>query len=126
MNLLGRSMGGLDVRYAAHVLGSNKVASVTTNVPGIYYQSYSGSNVFNVSLGPSDALPAVAGVLFGFEPNNGLVGVNSAGWGNVRNLYRNANHLDEVNHLLGSTGLFGFNARGFFKDFTHDLQKRGY
>lgn len=198
VNLLGHSMGGLDVRYAAHVLGSNKVASVTslatphrgaagadlaalilqgdptgitpsllnaiaaifggvvtngdlslpqdattavinlsspflhewnkefTNVPGIYYQSYSGSSVFNVSLDPSDALLAVASVLFGFEPNDGLVGVNSAGWGNVRNLYLNANHLDEVNHLLGSTGLFGFNARGFFKDFARDLQKRGY
>ncbi|MCB0218491.1 MAG: triacylglycerol lipase [Chrysiogenetes bacterium] len=198
VNLLGHSMGGLDVRYAAHVLGATKVASVTTmgtphrgapgpdilvqilegdptgispallnalgtvfggyitngdlslpqdattavinlsspflyqwnqeftNVPGIYYQSYTGSSVFNISLDPLDAVMAVASVLFLFEPNDGLVGVNSAKWGNQRNMNLNANHMDEVNQLLGSTGLFGLDARGLYKDIARDLQKRGY
>ncbi|MEW6776001.1 MAG: triacylglycerol lipase [Bdellovibrionota bacterium] len=199
VNLLGHSMGGLDIRYAAKVLGSTKVASVTsmatphrgavgadfalllinnlnpggittallnaladlfggvvtnnnlslpqdamaaltnlssaylaswnqqfTNVPGIYYQSWSGASVFNVSLDPTDALLAATSILFGFEPNDGLVGVNSAGWGTIRNLKLNANHLDEVNHLFGSTGLFGFDAKGFYRSYASDLQKKGY
>ena len=198
VNIIGHSMGGLDARYVAHVLGSGKVASVTTmgtphrgapiadlgmlilngdptgittsllnavavifggvvtngdlslpqdmavqlenlsspflnawnqqftNASGVYYQSYSGTSVFNISLDPSDALLAITSVIFGFEPNDGLVGLNSSGWGNQRNLRLNANHLDEVDQVLGSTGLFGLDARGLYKDIARDLQKRGY
>ena len=198
VNLLGHSMGGLDARYAAHVLGSTKIASVTTmgtphrgapsadlaslvlqgdftgitpallnalaavfggfvtnnnlflpqdataalinlstpflnqwnqqftNAPGVYYQSYTGNSVLAISLDPLDALMAVTSVLFLFEPNDGLVGVNSAKWGNIRNMSLNANHMDEVNQLMGSTGLFGLNAKGLYKDIARDLQQRGY
>lgn len=199
VNLIGHSMGGLDARYAAHVLGSSKIASVTTmgtphrgapgpdilmmvingidvggltssivnaladvfggyvtngnpnlpqdaiaaitnlttsylynwnkqftNAPGVYYQSYSGASVYSISLDPLDAVMWTLSLLFGFERNDGLVGVNSAGWGNVRNLYLDANHMDEVNQLFGSTGLLGLNAKGLYKDIVRDLQKRGY
>ena len=198
VNILGHSMGGLDARYVAHILGSAKVASVTTfatpnrgtvvadvaaifindrtgsglsgavinalafifgsalsgstalpqdlvagitnlttpfvtnwnktftNATGVYYQSYGGSSVYNVSLDISDAVLWTTSLLFGFEANDGLVGVNSTGWGTVRNLKLNANHLDEVNQLFGSTGLFGFDAKGFYRGWAGDLQKKGY
>ncbi len=196
--LLGHSMGGLDVRYAAkYRLGANKVAAVVTlasphrgaviadltyailngamtltgpvgdavnafvsllggtilsgkiylpqdvvlavknlttaylagwntvvtNVPGVTYWSYSGTNVVNVSLDPTDALMFVTS-LVDSTPNDGLVSRTSASWGVAKNLNLNANHLDEVNQLLGSTGVF--DAKSFFRGVASELKSKGF
>ncbi|MCB0218488.1 MAG: alpha/beta fold hydrolase [Chrysiogenetes bacterium] len=196
VNLIGHSAGGQDVRYAAHVLGASKVASVTTlgtahrgnlsselimlvldgdptgitpaladaffdlfglpalnegepmpqdfvnamrgftrasmhtwnevitNAPGVYYQSYGGTRLINNLLDPADLALAVTGIIYGFEPNDGLTPLWSSGWGNERNLRLKANHMDLIDQTSGMTG--DFSAPGLFKDIARDLQKRGY
>ncbi len=97
--------------------------TVVTDVPGVTYWSYSGTSTVNLSLDPSDALLFVTG-LVDSTPNDGLVSKTSASWGVAKNLTLNANHLDEVNQLLGSTG--GFDAKGLFKGIASGLKAQGF
>ncbi|MCW5828085.1 MAG: triacylglycerol lipase [Deltaproteobacteria bacterium] len=96
---------------------------VTTNVPGVLYWSYGGTSIVNISLDPTDALMFLTGIVDPV-PNDGLVNRESAKWGTVKNVNLNANHLDEVNQLLGSTGWF--DAKGFFKGMAAELKNLGY
>lgn len=95
-----------------------------TNAAGVYYQSYGGTDLLNFDLDPSDELLLITSILFGFEPNDGLTGVTSSGWGVQRNLRLNANHMDLIDFIAGMTGTF--NAPGLFKDIARDLYNRGY
>lgn len=62
--------------------------------------------------------------------NDGLVGVESAKWGNFRGVEDAAwyspgcDHLNMVGHLFGVTP--GFDAPEFFTGIVGDLKNRGY
>ncbi len=94
-----------------------------TDVPGVTYWSYSGTRTVSLSLDPLDALMFVTG-LVDSTPNDGLVSKTSAAWGTAKNLNLSANHMDEVNQLLGST--FGFDAKGLFKGIASELKSKGF
>lgn len=78
----------------------------TPNVRGVKYFSYTGTSVVNLGIDPSDAILFAMSAFFPFEKNDGLVSQSSARWGTVIDDDLNANHLDEINHLLGDTGVF--------------------
>ena len=197
-NIIGHSLGGMDARYVAHVMGASKIASCTTlatphrgmpssdlgiqlldgilgwndldkkiadavgwvigaianlgddlpqsgydaivqattwymaewntiitNAPGVYYESWGGSQVLTNVLDPVDYGMLLTSVLYFGEPNDGIVSVSSAGWGNVRNLRLPANHLDFANQVLGLTS-WRFDALEFFKDHAAGMKARGF
>lgn len=92
---------------------------VVKNLPGVPYFSYTGTSVVNLSLDPTDAFLFATSVIFFPEKNDGMVEQSSTRWGTVVNDNLNANHLDEVNHLLGDTGVF--DAIGFFGNLAKKL-----
>lgn len=96
----------------------------TTNVPGVLYWSYAGTRQSWLSFDLSDPLMALLGsIAYGSRPNDGFVEVASARWGTEKNLNLNANHLDEINHLFGSTG--SWSATGFYKGIASELKNLG-
>lgn len=99
------------------------------DVPGIYYQSYAGrikslTASFLVSAPLNLYINSVDG------PNDCMVSVKSAQWGNYRGEITGAwwcggvDHFMEIGHLFGATP--GFDAPGFYVGIARDLQKRGY
>jgi len=99
------------------------------NVSGIYYQSYAGriktvTPTFIVSTPLNLFISSIDG------PNDCMVSVNSAKWGNYRGELTGAfwcgglDHFMEIGHLFGVTP--GFSAPDFYVSVAKDLQGRGY
>lgn len=109
--------------YMTEVFNEN-----TKNVAGVYYQSYAAKAKTSC---PSVILePTWLIMLIEEGANDGLVGVESAKWGNFRGIEDAAwyspgcDHLNIVGHLFGITP--GFDAPEFFVDVVSDLKDRGY
>ena len=100
----------------------------TPNASGVYYQSYAAKAKTSC---PSVILePTWLIMLIEEGANDGLVGVESAKWGNFIGIEDAAwyspgcDHLNIVGHLFGITP--GFDAPEFFVDIVSDLKDRGY
>ena len=102
------------------------------NVPdmsGIYCQSYAGRiKTFTPTAIVSTPLNLYISSIDG--PNDCMVSVNSAKWGNFRGELTGAwwcgglDHFMEIGHLFGVTP--GFSAPDFYVSVAKDLQGRGY
>jgi len=106
---------------------TNVFNPATPNVSGVYYQSYAYQ--IKTIIGAGMFLPTWL-IQSGMEgPNDGLVSVSSARWGNFRGVIGGAwwagvNHLMCVDMLFGITP--GFDAVGHFEDIVADLKSRGF
>jgi triacylglycerol lipase len=86
--------------------------------------SWTGDDPTTNILDPLDALFFIVSLLFD-EPNDGLVEVCSAHFGDVlRDNYR-MNHLDEVNQMLGLTALFETDPKSVFRTHANRLKNAG-
>jgi triacylglycerol lipase len=97
------------------------------NVSGVYYQSYAYQ--IKTAIGAGIFLPTWLVQLAKEGPNDGLVAVSSAQWGNFRGVISGAwwagvNHLMCVDMLFGITP--GFDAVGHFEGIVSDLKRRGF
>jgi triacylglycerol lipase len=115
---------GLSTNYMVKTFNPN-----VPNVSGIYYQSYAGriktvTPTFIISTPLNLYINSIDG------PNDCMVSVNSAKWGNFRGELTGAwwcgglDHFMEIGHLFGVTP--GFSAPDFYVSVAGDLQKRGY
>lgn len=100
----------------------------TLDKSGVYYQSWAAKAKTSC---PSIILEATWAIMLIAEgANDGVVGVNSAKWGNFRGVEDAAwysvgvDHLGIVGHLFGATP--GFDANEFYVDIASDLKGRGY
>jgi len=100
----------------------------TPDIDNIYYQSWAAKVKYAC---PNLILDPIWRVLVKREgPNDGLVGVESAKWGNFRGVESAAwwspgcDHLNIIGHLFGLTP--GFNAPDFYVNITSDLKTRGF
>jgi len=100
----------------------------TPNVSGLYYQSYT-STIRYMSNSLILGVPWL--IALHYEgPNDGLVSVTSAKWGNFRGVIEGAwwsggvDHLNIVNQFFGITP--GFDAPQFYIDLVSDLKSRGF
>ncbi len=103
--------------------GEGEAVSQTPAGPRRNY-SWTGDDPYTNVLDPLDPLFAIASLLFD-EPNDGLVEVCAAHFGDVlRDNYR-MNHLDEVNQMLGLTALFETDPKTVFRNHANRLKKAG-
>ncbi|MFP4532473.1 MAG: esterase/lipase family protein [Desulfobacterales bacterium] len=100
----------------------------TKNVGSVYYQSWAAKAKTSC---PSVVLEPTWLIMLAKEgANDGLVGVDSAKWGNFRGVEKAAwyspgcDHLNMVGHLFGATP--GFNAPDFFVDIVNGLKSRDF
>jgi len=100
----------------------------TPNVDDVYYQSWAAKAKTSC---PSVVLQPTWLIMLAQEgANDGLVGVDSAKWGNFRGVEKAAwyspgcDHLNMVGHLFGATP--GFNAPEFFVGIVSELKNEGY
>ena len=98
----------------------------TPNVAGIYYQSWAAKVKWST---PSIVLEPLWLIMLAYEgANDGIVGVESAKWGNYRGEQAAAwyspgvDHMGMVGHLFGLTP--GFNAPAFYVSIVKDLKAR--
>ncbi len=101
---------------------------LTPDVKTVYYQSWAAKVKYAC---PTIILDPIWRMLADREgPNDGLVSVESAKWGNFRGVESAAwwspgcDHLNIIGHLFGVTP--GFNAPDFYVDLAADLKTRGY
>jgi hypothetical protein len=99
----------------------------TPDVKEIYYQSWAAKVKYAC---PTIVLDPIWRMLKTVEgPNDGLVSVESAKWGNFRGVESAAwwspgcDHLNIIGHLFGLTP--GFNAPSFYVNIVADLKTRG-
>jgi triacylglycerol lipase len=115
---------GLSRPYMNNIFNPN-----VKDVAGIYYQSYAGriktiTATFIISAPLNLYINSIDG------PNDCMVSVNSAKWGNYRGEITGSwwcggvDHFMEIGHLFGITP--GFSAPDFYVGVATDLQKRGY
>ncbi len=100
----------------------------TLNAGTVYYQSWAAKVKYGC---PNIILDPIWRLLAAKEgPNDGLVSVESAKWGNFRGIESAAwwspgcDHLNIIGHLFGVTP--GFNAPDFYMDVVADLKKQGF
>ena len=100
----------------------------TPNIGGIYYQSWAAKAKWAA---PSVVLQVPWLIMLTQEgANDGLVGVESAKWGNFRGVEQAAwysagcDHINIIGHFFGVTP--GFNAPEFYKSIVADLKHRGF
>ncbi len=76
------------------------------NVRGhnIRYFSWTGDNAYTNVFDAADPFLGITGLVFGFEKNDGLVGVCATYLGQVLGDDYHMNHADAVNHLFGIRG----------------------
>ena len=84
---------------------NDRAPQVTVNGNTISIYSWAGRSVLTNPLDGTDPFLAITALSFGFESNDGLVSVCSQKLGRYIGAFR-ANHLDEVNHLLGLRSIF--------------------
>lgn len=100
----------------------------TPDMPNIYYQSYASHINKNY---PSVLWRTLAGILKPYDgKNDGLVGVESAKWGDYKGLICTKN-AESTSHgdMVGIAQNFGnkkFNAKAFLGTILHDLKERGF
>lgn len=99
----------------------------TPNVSGVYYQSWAAKVKWGT---PSIVLEPLWLIMLAYEgASDGIVGVESAKWGNYRGEQAGAwyspgvDHMGMVGHLFGFTP--GFDAPAFFVSVAKDLKSRG-
>jgi triacylglycerol lipase len=94
-------------------------------VNGIHYFSWSGAQPYTNPLDVSDPLLATTGLVFGAEPNDGLMGTCATHLGQViRDNYR-FNHLDEVNMFFGLGNILETNQVTLFRQHANRLRNLG-
>ncbi len=100
----------------------------TPDVETIYYQSWAAKVKYAA---PTIVLDPIWRMLKTVEgPNDGLVAVESAKWGNFRGVESAAwwspgcDHLNIIGHLFGMTP--GFNAPSFYVNIVAGLKTRGF
>lgn len=113
----------LTTDYMKNVFNPN-----TPDIDGIYYQSYAAKAKWSC---PSLILQATWLIMLVKEgANDGLVGVESAKWGEFKGVKSGAwysagvDHLNIVDQMFGITP--GFDAPGFYVDIVNDLKNRGF
>ena len=100
----------------------------TPDVETVYYQSWAAKVKYAC---PNIILDPIWRILVACEgPNDGLVSVESAKWGNFRGVEDAAwwspgcDHLNIIGHLFGITP--GFYAPDFYVDLVADLKNQGF
>ncbi len=113
----------LTTNYMTEVFNPN-----TPDMENVYYQSWAAKAKWGC---PSVLLEGTWLIMLAKEgANDGLVGVESAKWGNFRGVKYGAwysagvDHLNIIDQFFGITP--GFDAPGFFLDIAYDLKDRGY
>ncbi|MCB9481154.1 MAG: alpha/beta fold hydrolase [Desulfobacteraceae bacterium] len=113
----------LTTDYMKNVFNPN-----TPDIDGIYYQSYAAKAKWSC---PSLILqPTWLIMLVKEGANDGLVGVESAKWGNFKGVKSGAwysagvDHLNIVDQMFGITP--GFDAPAFYVGIVSDLKNRGF
>lgn len=96
-----------------------------SSVDGVKLYSWSGSSVLTNMFDPIDGSLGVASLTFGFTDNDGLVGRCSSHFGRVLRDDYGLNHLDEVNQVLGLTGLFASDPVEIFRAHANRLKNAG-
>lgn len=86
--------------------------------------SWSGSSVFTNVFDAADYPLGLASLAFG-DDNDGLVGRCSSHFGRVLRDDYSLNHLDEVNQILGITGLFMTDPVSVFREHANRLKNAG-
>jgi triacylglycerol lipase len=140
VELLGGSADPLDARSALLMLSPQGVAAFNTTFPdglpagchpgasvvsGIRYYSWTGAVTTTNILDITDPLMGIAGLFYLLEPNDGLVTVCSAQFGDVIADDLIMNHLDEINQILGIGSLFEVDPRTLFSDHVRRLADLG-
>ena len=97
-------------------------AAVVNNVR---YYSMGGTNVLTNFLDVSDPLLGAAGLFFGSESNDGLVGRCSSHWGVVLRDDYSWNHGDEINQVLGLRSLFSSSPTSVYRAQANRLKLLG-
>jgi triacylglycerol lipase len=141
----GTSVAATDVDAAMRSLSTSGAATFNTKYPQgkptttcgqgpatvsiagntVAYYSTAGSSVQTNVLDISDTLLWLGSQPFGSTPNDGLVSTCSARWGTVLKDNYAWNHLDEVNHLLGTRGLFSQDPVAFYSGLANRLKLQG-
>lgn len=94
-------------------------------VNGIHYFSWSGVQPYTNPLDIGDPLHATMSLVFGAEPNDGVIGVCSSHLGQViRDNYR-FNHLDETNMFFGLGNIFETSPITLFRQHANRLRNLG-
>ncbi|MEW5735699.1 MAG: alpha/beta fold hydrolase [Thermodesulfobacteriota bacterium] len=100
----------------------------TPNMAGVYYQSWASQAKWSC---PWLVLEPLWVIMLAKEgPNDGVVGVESAKWGNFRGVEKGAwyssgvDHAGMVGHFLGFTP--GFDPQEFYVDLVEELKNKGY
>ncbi|MFM9927540.1 triacylglycerol lipase [Variovorax sp. H27-G14] len=99
-------------------------------VNGVRYYSWSGASTGYSLLDPTDfLLAAIGNMVFGGQPNDGMLATCSTRLGTHLGDYRH-NHLDTINHVLGNTqhGLFSYREKAvpeIFKEHAVRLKNAG-
>ncbi|MEL7371217.1 MAG: triacylglycerol lipase, partial [Myxococcota bacterium] len=84
---------------------NDRASQVRVNGNTIPIYSWAGKSVLTNILDATDPFLGITSLVFGSESNDGLVSVCSQKLGRFIGEFK-ANHLDEVNHLLGLRSLF--------------------
>ena len=94
-------------------------------VNGIHYFSWSGAQPYTNPLDVGDPLLAATSLVFGAEPNDGLVSTCSSHLGQViRDNYR-FNHLDETNMFFGLGNILETSPVTLFRQHANRLRNLG-
>lgn len=100
----------------------------TPNIAGIYYQSWAA--VAKTACSSLIMEPTWLIMLATDGPNDGLVSVESAKWGEFRGIESGSNaspgvdHLNIIGHFIGLTP--GFDAGDFYTGIVSDLKNKGF
>ncbi len=103
--------------------GEGEAVSQTPAGPRRNY-SWTGDDPYTNALDPLDPAFAIVALLFD-EPNDGLVEVCGAHFGDVLRDDYKMNHLDEVNQMLGITAIFETDPKTVFRNHANRLKKAG-
>lgn len=122
-SLSSPGMAAFNARYPQGVPASACGEGAFT-VNGVRYYSWSGTGLLTNALDVSDTAMGLTS-LFYDEANDGLVGRCSSHLGDViRDNYFH-NHLDEVNQILGLTGLLESSPTSIFRAHANRLKNAG-
>ncbi len=140
VELLGGTADPLDAKAALSFLAPSGMAAFNATFPdgvpsgchpgapvvsGVRYYSWTGKVTTTNVLDLTDPLMGAAGLFYLLQPNDGLVTVCSAQFGDVLDDDLLMNHLDEVNQILGLTSLFEVDPRTLYRDHVRRLADLG-
>lgn len=122
-SLSADGMADFNATYGAGI-PSTACGQGAATVNGIRYYSWSGTGVITNILDVSDG-PLGLSSFFYTEDDDGLVGKCSSHLGTVLRDDYGMNHLDEVNQLIGITGLFSTDPKSVFRSHANRLKNQG-